>query len=272
MRRIVSLAVSTCPNDTFMFDAWVNGRLDAATPGVSCRLEDISALNELALAGEPDLVKVSVPVYARVQQHYHLLDAGGAMGRSCGPLIVARSSEVTRAALAEPSIMIAVPGRLTTAALLLGLYQPAARAPRCMRFDEIMPAVACGDVDAGVVIHEGRFTYQDYGLRAVADLGLWWEQSTGHPLPLGVIIAKKTLGRALCLRIEQAIRQSIAAAQAHPDAPLPFMRRHAGEMNDDVMRRHVALYVNDYSLSYGPAGRAAIGLLLQRAREVNRVD
>jgi len=263
----LSLGISTCPNDTFIFDAWLNGKLDKSAPPVRYCLDDVSSLNMMAFQKTLDIVKVSFFAYGRVRDTYALLNAGGALGRGCGPLIVARSAQITWESLAGPDTTIAVPGQWTTANLLLSLYQPAAKNRIFMPFEQIMPAVARGEADAGVVIHEGRFTYARYDLVMHADLGAWWEQTTGHPIPLGAIIAKKSLGEEMIAAVEATIRKSLAAARANPDSPLAFMKQHAGEMDIDVMRKHVDLYVNQYTLDYGPEGMQAISHLLRCAEE-----
>jgi len=267
MTQEISLGFSTCPNDTFIFDAWVNGRLGSAAPPVRYCLDDVSSLNTMAFQGTLDVVKVSFYTWGLVRDAYELVNAGGALGRGCGPLIVARSGRMQKETLAGSDISIAVPGEWTTANLLLSLYQPQVKNRIFMRFEQIMPAVARGDVDAGVIIHEGRFVFERYGLVMLEDLGTWWEKTTGHLIPLGAIIAKKTLGPDMITFVESAIRRSITTAFANPDMPLPFMKMHAGEMDMDVMRMHVGLYVNRYSLDYGKEGRAAIEHLLKCAEE-----
>jgi 1,4-dihydroxy-6-naphthoate synthase len=265
MSRPLKLGISPCPNDTYIFDAWVNGRLGPDAPAVDCRLEDVSTLNELAFGRELDVVKVSFYAYGRLRDSYELLHAGGALGRGCGPLLVAKKPGIAPDGLS--SLRLAVPGKWTTANLLLSLYAPAAQNKACMSFDAIMPAIARGDVDAGVIIHEGRFTYQSYGLSLIEDLGSWWEKKTGHPIPLGAIIAKKDLGTETIAAVEAAIRASLQHARANPGAARAFMKQHAAEMDDGVMDSHVALYVNDYSMDFGPDGMAAIGHLLGMAEK-----
>jgi len=264
MNRPLKLGISPCPNDTFIFDAWVNGRLGPDAPAVDCRLEDVSTLNERAFGRELDVVKVSFYAYGHLRDTYELINAGGALGRGCGPLVVAKDKTSTAGQLA--SLRIALPGRWTTANLLFSLYQPAAHNKVFLPFDQIMPALAAGDADAGVIIHEGRFTFQNYGLSLIEDLGSWWEKTTGHPIPLGAIIAKKELGPEIIARVEAAIRASIRHSRTNPAAPRAFMKQHAAEMDDAVMDSHVALYVNDYSLEYGPDGMAAIEHLLGMAQ------
>lgn len=264
MSRPLSLAISPCPNDTYIFDAWVNGRLGPGAPAVDCRFADIAALNELAFRTGPDVVKVSFYAYSRLRDTYVLLNAGAALGRGCGPLVVAKKTLPDAGGLA--GLRIAVPGRWTTANLLFSLYLPEARNKQYLPFDAIMPAIAAGDADAGVIIHEGRFTYGRYGLFMLEDLGAWWERTTGHPIPLGAIVAKKELGQEAHAGIEAAIRASIRHARANPEAPRAFMREHAAEMDEAVMVSHVDLYVNAYSLDLGPDGMAAIDHLLALAQ------
>lgn len=262
----LTLAYSPCPNDTFIFTGWVEGHIPGS-PAVVERLEDIDVLNKAALAGEADIVKVSFHAYGHFRDRYCLLRSGGALGRGCGPLVVAREA-LTREQLAGRSV--AIPGTLTTAALLLRLWQPALPAAqvRVMRFDEILPAVRDGLVDAGLIIHESRFTYQHYGLRQVVDLGDWWEQETGHAIPLGGIAMRRDLGDDLIRRTERALAESVAFAYAHTDLVWPTVRRHAQEMDDEVMRQHIALYVNAFSRDYGQEGEAAINHLLRTAQDL----
>jgi 1,4-dihydroxy-6-naphthoate synthase len=263
---MLTLGISPCPNDTFIFDAWINRKLFSAPP-VSCRFDDISTLNECALNRRLDVVKISFYAYGLVRKYYRLLNAGGALGRGCGPLLVAKNAELIREALAAPHITVAVPGRYTTAALLLKLYQPALHNIQVMRYESIMPAVAAGSVDAGVIIHEGRFTFARHGLEMIEDLGLWWETATGHPIPLGCIVARESLGTFAIQEIEHAIRDSLRSARKAPEAVMPFMQRHAQELDPDVIQQHVSLYVNDFTMEYGNAGMAAINCLLTKAEE-----
>jgi len=259
----LSLAYSPCPNDTFVFTPWVEGRIEGAPPVVE-RYEDIDTLNRIALAGEPDVVKVSFHAYGHLRERYALLRSGGALGRGCGPLVVARTA-FEADGLAERSV--AIPGRLTTAALLVRLFAPALIDPKTvvMPFDEIMPAVCDGRVDAGVIIHESRFTYQRRGLTRIVDLGEWWERETGHAIPLGGIAMRRGLGSELIRRTERVLTASVDHAHAHPEQVWPTIRRHAQEMEDEVMRQHIALYVNDFTRDYGVAGEAAIRHLLDTA-------
>jgi 1,4-dihydroxy-6-naphthoate synthase len=270
----LTLAYSPCPNDTFIFTPWVEGRLAGAPPVVE-RLEDIDVLNHAALAGEVDIVKVSFHAYGHLRDRYSLLRSGGALGRGCGPLVVARSA-LSREALSREALAngtVAIPGTLTTAALLLRLWAPAipANRIRVMRFDEILGAVRDRVVDAGLIIHESRFTYPRYGLTQVVDLGEWWERETGHAIPLGGIAMRRDLGADLIRLTERALADSVDFAWAHTPLIWPTVRRHAQEMDDEVMRQHIDLYVNAFTRDYGSEGEAAIGHLLRTAEELGIV-
>ncbi|HVG96858.1 MAG TPA: 1,4-dihydroxy-6-naphthoate synthase, partial [Chloroflexota bacterium] len=274
----LTLAYSPCPNDTFIFTPWVEGLLPQAPP-VRERLEDIDTLNRLAGEGALDVAKVSFNAFGHLRDRYCLLHAGGALGRGCGPLVVARPDRLTgpagAAGAAGPAALtgarIAIPGELTTAALLLRLYAPEARDLVVMPFNRIMTATRDGAVDAGLIIHESRFTYPRYGLRQVVDLGEWWEGETGHAIPLGGIVARRDLGADLIQRIDDALAASVGYAHAHPDAVWPTVRRHAQEMEDAVMRQHIDLYVNRFTSDYGPEGEAAIAYLLATAERLGVV-
>jgi 1,4-dihydroxy-6-naphthoate synthase len=274
---LLRLAISPCPNDTYIFHAWMERLLEGG-PEVETRLEDIDTLNRLAQAGEPDVVKVSMHAFAHLRAEYALLHSGGALGRGCGPLVVTRKGSGLRppatvhrvAALADQlgRVRVAVPGGLTTAALLLELFTGGAGNTVVMPFDRIMPAVAAGEVEAGVIIHEGRFTFGAHGLRRLLDLGEWWEGTTGLALPLGGIAVRRSLPLEMQARVEQAVRDSLKRAWALPDEALAYARHYAQEMDPAVCAAHVELYVNDYSLDYGAEGTAAIRHLLLRAAEV----
>ena len=263
----LSLGYSPCPNDTFIFCALTQGRIPDAPP---CRevLEDIESLNTLALERKLDLTKISFHALAHLRDHYVLLRSGGALGRGCGPLVVSREPLSPERLKGKK---IALPGRLTTAALLMRLFDPALDRLVYLPFDEIMPACERGDVDAGVIIHESRFTFAAYGLSQVIDLGAWWEEETGHPIPLGGILARRDLGRSMHERLDRSIRSSIEFAYAHPGEVRPYIRRYAQEMDETVMQQHIDLYVNEYSLQYGEEGEAAIHDLYVRAEEAGIV-
>jgi 1,4-dihydroxy-6-naphthoate synthase len=262
----LSLGFSPCPNDTYIFNALVHGQVHLTHSRItSVQLEDVETLNEWALQGRLDITKLSFHAFAHVQDRYALLQSGAALGRGCGPLLITgKGNKLTR--LADWNI--AIPGKYTTAALLLRLYQPECQHLTVMRFDRILEAVAKGEVDAGVIIHESRFTYRGLGLTCIQDLGEWWEQTTGLPIPLGCIAAKKTLPAAVRDEFDCAIAASLQWAETHPDAGWDYIRSHAQEMDPQVMRSHISLYVNAFSKELGEEGRQAVRELLQRGAAV----
>ena len=255
----LSLAFSPCPNDTFVFHALVHGLVPGAPP-VEVTYADVDVTNTAALHGEYDLVKVSYGALPWLLDRYTLLPCGGALGRGCGPLVLTRA-----AGTGVAGGTVAVPGDRTTAYLLFRLWSAGAPAEKIevVPFNEIMPGVAEGRFDAGLVIHEARFTYQRYGLVSVADLGEWWEGETGLPIPLGAILAKRG-----AIDPEQAagwVRQSVRHAWAHPAASESYGLEHAQEMEPDVVAQHIALYVNSFTEDLGDEGLHAIRTLLTRA-------
>lgn len=258
----LSLGFSPCPNDTFIFDALVHGRVEADGLRFRERLEDVETLNQLALRGELDVTKVSYGAIPYLLQEYLLLRSGGALGRGCGPLLVARpSTDVSALRVGR----IAIPGKLTTANLLLRLWDPSLPEGMEMIYSEIMPAVADGQVEAGLIIHESRFTYRRHGLVKLLDLGEWWEEETGLPIPLGGVVARRSLGEEAIRGVEAAIRRSLERAFRHPEETDAYVRANAQEMEPAVMRQHIELYVNRFSLELGEQGEAAVRQLLDRA-------
>ncbi|MBW6512932.1 MAG: 1,4-dihydroxy-6-naphthoate synthase [Desulfuromonadaceae bacterium] len=262
--RELTLGYSPCPNDTFIFHALTHGLVDSGDFYVRERLEDVETLNRLAIAGTLDLTKISYHAFGHLREEYCLLRSGGALGRGCGPLVIARRATTMDELRGK---RIAIPGQLTTANLLLQLYGEGFDQLLILPFDRIITAVTSGQADAGVIIHESRFTYQEHGLVAALDLGVWWEQTTGLPLPLGAILAKRSLGGALIQRVDRAIRTSIGYAYAHPHAPRSYIKRHAQELSDAVIDSHIALYVNDFSFDLGATGIVAVTELFRRAEE-----
>jgi len=256
----LSLAISPCPNDTFVFHALVHGLVPDAPP-MTVTYADVDVTNTAAERGRYDLVKVSYAALPWLRSQYDLLPCGGALGRGCGPLVVTRD----RADLAGATV--AVPGDRTTAYLLLRLWvaNHGHRPERIevVPFHEIMPGVAAGTYDAGLVIHEARFTYPKHGLTALVDLGEWWEEDTGLPIPLGAILARR--GAVDRTRAAEWIRESLRRAWADPDASQQYILAHAQEMEPEVVKRHIALYVNDFTMDLGDEGRAAVDTLLHRA-------
>jgi 1,4-dihydroxy-6-naphthoate synthase len=259
----LSLAISPCPNDTFTFHALVHGLVPEAPP-VSVTYADIDVTNTAAERGAYDLVKVSYAALPWLLGRYHLLPCGGALGRGCGPLLLTRAGAATAPADLTGAT-VAVPGDRTTAYLLFRLWsadRPPARI-EVVPFHEIMPGVAAGRYDAGLVIHEARFTYPRHGLTALVDLGEWWEADTGLPIPLGAILARR--GAVDPAAAADWIRASVRQAWADPDRSREYVLAHAQEMEPDVVQRHIALYVNEFTEDLGESGRAAVDTLLSRA-------
>ena len=246
-----TLHISPCPNDTFAFDALINGRI-AHDFDLAVEYHDIEVLNKGVLRGEPDISKISYSVYPQIADRYVLLDSGSALGRGNGQLLVRRAGE------RSPIRRVASPGLNTTANALLVRYFPNVEAVEPMLFSEIAEAVECGEVDAGVLIHEGRFVYERRQLELVADLGQLWEQETGMPLPLGAIVAKRELGSEQIDAFEQLLAESVRYAMAHPAASREFVKEHAQELEDEVIDKHIALFVNDFTISLGDEGRRAV--------------
>lgn len=268
MKNPLTLGFSPCPNDTFMFYPLVHGLVDTGGFSFNERLEDVETLNKLAVQGVLDVTKVSYAALGHFREQYALLRAGSALGRGCGPLLVAKEP-LDPAALQGKTI--AIPGRYTTAHLLMRLYNPALENFLEMPFHEIMDAVMTGRADAGVIIHESRFTYQGFGLHQLIDLGEWWENETGLPIPLGGIVAKRSLGAATIRTIEQALAAGVDYARSNPEAATQYIREHAQEMNEQVCAAHIGLYVNDFSQQLGTEGEQAIAELLRRAEAAGLV-
>jgi 1,4-dihydroxy-6-naphthoate synthase len=264
--KTLSIGFSPCPNDTYIFCALVNGhiRLDdfKLQPVV---LEDVETLNKWAMEGRLDITKLSFHAFGHVLENYAMLNAGSALGRGCGPLLVSN-----RAVASEDfaDMTVAVPGRYTTAAMLLKLHSPVWKNVVTMRFDEIMPAIEASEVDCGVIIHESRFTYQERGLLLIADLGSWWEEISGHPIPLGGIAVKRSLGREIIAQIDHAVRASILWTNKNPLPCRPYIKKHAQELEDSVINDHIGLYVNRFSEDLGVEGMAAIEFFLKKGQEV----
>ncbi len=261
----LSIGYSPCPNDTYIFYALTHNKVPL--PGMELAeplLEDVETLNSWAMEKRLDITKLSFHALGHVLDEYCVLSAGSALGRGCGPLLVARPGfDLSQLAAAK----IAIPGRLTTANMLFRMYSPISSNLIELRFDEIMAAVAEAEVDAGVIIHESRFTYAEQGLICLQDLGQWWEESTGHPIPLGCIAARRSLGRERIEQIDHAIRQSIVWADEHREECLPYIREYAQEMNQQVMQNHIGLYVNEYSKALGSEGMDAIETFFRLGRE-----
>ncbi|MBR5454970.1 MAG: 1,4-dihydroxy-6-naphthoate synthase [Rikenellaceae bacterium] len=250
----LTLNISPCPNDTFMFDAIVNCRIDIAPFEFDVRYLDIEQLNAAVLEGGPAISKISYAVLPAITERYRVLDSGSALGRGNGPLLVSRGKVNPH----EAGLRVAVPGMHTTANALMRKLFPQVTDKVPMLFSDIAEAVERGAVDAGVLIHEGRFTYAARGLQLVADLGVEWERATGLPLPLGAIVADRSLPAEVFAAFEELLRRSIEYAFANPMASREYVKEHARELADDVIESHINLFVNQFSLSLGSEGRRAV--------------
>jgi len=264
----LTLGFSPCPNDCFIFDGLVNGKIDTGNIKFDVRLEDVETLNILAKKGELDVTKLSYHAFTRVVNQYVMLRAGSALGFNCGPLLISKKT------ITDPGLEIktvAIPGELTTANFLLSLALPKLLHKVPMLFSDIEQAVLDGKVDAGLIIHENRFTYQDKGLKKVMDLGEYWDANFHAPIPLGGIAMKRSYSESLIKQVNALIRQSVELAFLEPEATMPYVRAHAQAMQDEVMKQHIALYVNLYSVDIGEEGIRAIEGMFKKAHELNLI-
>lgn len=248
----LKLRISPCPNDTFSFDAIVNRRIDLRGLEFEVEYADIEELNHGVVEGAPDITKISTALLPKIYDRYALLDSGSALGRGNGQLLVRRKGDTA------PIRSVAIPGEYTTANAMLMRFFPQIADRREMLFSEIAEAVERGDVDAGVLIHEGRFVYQRRNLELVADLGALWEEQTALPLPLGAIVIRRDLGEELRCKVERLLAESIRFAFENPSLSRTYIKKHAQELEDDVIDRHIDLFVNEFSLSLGEEGRRAV--------------
>lgn len=264
MEKNFTLAYSPCPNDTFIFHAMTHGLIDTRGVSFSPFLDDVESLNQKAAKGLYDITKLSTAAFAHLRNRYAMLYSGSALGRGCGPLIVKRKGVSDELLL---SSKIAVPGHMTTAFSLLSFYIGKRPDSIAMSFEKIMPAVARGDFDYGVIIHEGRFTYASHGLEIVQDLGLWWESFTGLPIPLGCIAIKRELADEYAHKVDRIIEKSILHAFEKPDDSRPYIKNHAQELEDSVIDQHISLYVNDFSARLGDDGKSAVETFIRMGEE-----
>lgn len=255
----LTLGFSPCPNDTFIFDALVNQKIDTEGLEFETVLKDVEALNEAALSGSPDISKISYAILPLLLKDYLLLNSGSALGRGVGPLLIAKH-ELNRQAVA--AAVVAIPGEHTTAHFLFSMAYPDAKNKIFLRYDEIEAYVLDGK-GPGVIIHENRFTYREKGLSKIADLGEFWETQTGNPIPLGGIVIKRSIDRAIQQTVERLIRKSLEFAYAAYPQLNNYIKDHAQEMSEDVMRKHIELYVNNYSLTLGMEGKKAVMKMLE---------
>lgn len=257
----LTLAFSPCPNDTFIFDALVNKKIDTEDFEFDVLLEDVQTLNQFALQNKIDISKISYGVLSLITDNYFLLNSGGALGKGVGPLLIAKS-KLQVEDLADKKI--AIPGENTTAHMLFSLAFPNAKNKVFKIFNEIEDAVLKGEVDAGVIIHENRFTYQDKGLIKLIDLGDYWETQTQSPVPLGGIVAKKSLDISIIKKIDSLIKASVEYSfRNNYEVLSDYVKQHAQEMSEDVMRKHIDLYVNGFSIDLGEQGKLAVLKLME---------
>ena len=260
----LTLGFSPCPNDTFIFDAMIHGKIDTEGLDFQAIMGDVEDLNQKAFRAELDITKLSYHAFAYLLPHYVLLDSGSALGNNCGPLLIAKKQLST----AELSAMtVAIPGKYTTANFLLSLAYPNITNKKETLFSTIEQDVLSETVGAGLIIHENRFTYQEKGLVKIMDCGEYWEQTTGFPIPLGGIVARRGFDEALQQKINRVLRRSIEFAFQNPEQTMDFVRAHAQEMDESVMKQHIALYVNDFSIDLGERGRAAVSHLFEVAMQ-----
>jgi 1,4-dihydroxy-6-naphthoate synthase len=260
-----TLGFSPCPNDTFIFDALVNGKIDTGNFNFEVIMEDVETLNRMALSEELDISKISYGVLSRILPLYKVLNAGSALGMGVGPLLVT-SRPTTTGEINDMSV--AIPGMNTTAHMLFSIAFPEAKKKKFMLFSSIEDAVIRGEVDAGVIIHENRFTYQQKGLHQVLDLGDYWERHTGGPIPLGGIVMNRKYDHRTMEEVNRLIMESLLYARRNYPELTDFVKNNSQEMEEGVMRQHIDLYVNDYSVDLGQKGRAAVWQLLEVAEQI----
>lgn len=272
----LTLGFSPCPNDTFIFDALIHHKIDTEGLEFEVFYDDVETLNQKAFRGELDITKLSYHAFAYVTDKYVLLDSGSALGFGVGPLLISdleiSISDLEKNQIDDPKSgvrnpLIGIPGKYTTANFLLGLAFPEAANKQVLVFSDIEDAVLDGRIDIGLIIHENRFTYQDKGLKKIIDLGDYWEKRTGCAIPLGGIVANRNLPLDIQHKINRVLRKSVEFAFANPKSGLEFIRQHAQEMSEEVMYKHIELYVNQYSIELGEEGRKAINLMFDTALE-----
>jgi 1,4-dihydroxy-6-naphthoate synthase len=264
-----SLGFSPCPNDCFIFDALVHKKIDTQGIDFTVVMEDVEALNNKAFKQELDITKLSYHAFIYLTHHYALLNSGSALGFNCGPLLVKDSKNDIKDINAAS---IAIPGKYTTANFLLSLAFPNAKNKKELLFSDIEGSVLSHQVDAGLLIHENRFTYEQKGLEKIIDLGEFWDSLIHAPIPLGGIVVKRSIDTKLQKTIDSLIKQSVEFAFTNPESCMDFVKQHAQEMSEDVMKKHIALYVNDFSVNLGTVGKNAIQLLFDKAIETKLIE
>ncbi len=263
----LQIGFSPCPNDTFIFDALINKKIDTGNLSFEAVLEDVQTLNKWAIAGKLNISKISYGVLPLVVNDYIVLNSGGALGKGVGPLLIAKTAIQPNEKINEKTI--AIPGENTTAHMLFSLAYPKAQKKNFLIFSAIEDAVLSGKTDLGVIIHENRFTYQQKGLHKVIDLGEYWEEQTKNPIPLGGIVIKRNIDTVLQKKVDALIRQSVEYAFSNYPSLTDYVKQHSQEMEEEVMRQHIDLYVNNYSIDLGNEGKAAVKKLLEVYKQVN---
>lgn len=273
----LTLGFSPCPNDTFIFDAMIHQKIDTEGLSFDVSYEDVETLNQKTFNEELDISKLSFHAYAYTIENYVLLDAGSALGFGVGPLLICKNKEILDAALRSreedinSGLRVAIPGEYTTANFLLGLAFPKLQNKVLKVFSEIEPTLLNNEVDLGLIIHENRFTYQDKGLIKVMDLGDFWEKETGCPIPLGGIVIRRNLSDEVKAKVNRVLKKSVEYAFKHPKSGIDFIRKHAQEMSEEVMYKHIGLYVNKYSIDLGEEGKQAVQVLFEKALSLNLI-
>lgn len=264
----LSLGFSPCPNDTFIFDALIHHKIDTEGLDFEVFFDDVETLNQKALKGVLDITKLSFHAFAYVCERYALLDSGSALGFGVGPLLICEDKNLAeKGTLLDERYKVGIPGKYTTANFLLGIAFPHLTNKQEMVFSEIEPALMNNKIDLGLIIHENRFTYADKGLHKIVDLGNYWEQETGCAIPLGGIVINRGLDQQTKEKVNRLIKKSVEFAFANPKSGIEFIRQHAQEMSEEVMYKHIDLYVNQYSIELGKEGRKAVDVLFKLAQE-----
>jgi 1,4-dihydroxy-6-naphthoate synthase len=268
----LSLGFSPCPNDTFIFDALIHHKIDTEGLEFDAFFDDVETLNKKALQGELDITKLSFHAFAHVSDKYVLLDAGSALGFGVGPLLISKTAYTPEEVKSQPSLSVGIPGNYTTANFLLGIAFPELQHKKELVFSAIEESLLNQNLDLGVIIHENRFTYAQKGLHKIMDLGDYWEQETGMPIPLGGIMMKRNIDVETQLTVNRLIRKSVEFAFENPEASSDFVRQHAQELDESVRKQHIDLYVNKYSVDLGDLGKKAIRVLFEKGHSAGLIS
>lgn len=268
----LSLGFSPCPNDTFIFYALIHHKIDTEGLEFDVFFDDVETLNKKALQGELDITKLSFHAFAHVSDKYVLLDAGSALGFGVGPLLISKTAYTPEEVKSKPSLSVGIPGTYTTANFLLTIAFPELQNKKELVFSAIEESLLNQELDLGVIIHENRFTYAQKGLHKILDLGDYWEQQTGMPIPLGGIMIKRNIDLETQLTVNRLIRKSVEYAFEHPEASSDFVRQHAQELNASVRKQHIDLYVNQYSIDLGDLGKKAIRVLFEKGQAAGLIS